>query len=135
MAISNKHIASINRLLKDIKSDIVADFIWVDNSGLVITTNKVVAALDLNTIKNYIKNIDIVDSNRVMSPRLPQSKLYLKILGILYYIKDTNLPITVDIVKKVFQTTHIFNNIVLASWPCIIKAFSKSDMVVIWIDI
>ena len=50
-----------------------------------------------------------------MSPRLPQSKSYLKILEIPYYIKDTNLPITVNIVKKVFQTTYIFNNIVLAS--------------------
>ena len=70
-----------------------------------------------------------------MSPRLPQSKSYLKILEIPYYIKDTNLPITVNIVKKVFQTTYIFNNIVLASWLCIIKAFPKSDIVVIWIDI
>ena len=70
-----------------------------------------------------------------MSPRLLQSKLYFRILGILYYIKDTNLPITVDIVKKVFQTTHIFNSIVLASQPCIIKAVSKSDMVVIQINI
>ena len=70
-----------------------------------------------------------------MSPRLPQSKSYLKILEIPYYIKDTNLPITVNIVKKVFQTTYIFNNIVLASWLYIIKAFPKSDIVVIWIDI
>ena len=27
MAMSNKHVVNINRLLKDIKSDIVADFI------------------------------------------------------------------------------------------------------------
>lgn len=56
--------------------------------------------LDLNTTEKYIKNVDIVNLNKVMSSRLPQSKLYLKILGILYYITDTNLPITTDIVEK-----------------------------------
>ena len=70
-----------------------------------------------------------------MIPRLPQSKLYLKILGIPYYIKDTNLLITIDIIKKVFQTTYILNNIILASQPYIIKAPPKSNVVVIWIDI
>ena len=87
IAISNKHIANINSVLKNIKSDIVADFIQKYNRGLVITTNKVVANSDLNTIENYIKNIDMINSNKTMSLRLPQSKSYLKILGISYYIK------------------------------------------------
>ena len=71
MAMSSKYIANINRALKYIKSDIMADFLWKDNKVLVITTNKVAAMLDLNTIKNYIKNIDIVNLNDIMSPRLP----------------------------------------------------------------
>ena len=131
----NKHIANINRLLKDIKSDIVADFIWIYNRGLVITTNKVVVILDLNTIKKYIKNIDMVNMNEVMSPRLPQSKSYLKILDIPYYIENTNLTITPDIVATVLQTTHIFIDVVLTSYSWVIKASPKSDMVVIWVDI
>ena len=57
------------------------------------------------------------------------------ILGIIYHIKGTNLPITPDIVEKVLQTTHIFNDVVLASCSWVIKASPKSDMVVIWIDI
>lgn len=57
---------------------------------MVITTNKVAAILDLNTIEKYIKNINIVDTNEVMSPKLSQSKLYLKILDIPYYIKNTD---------------------------------------------
>jgi len=61
MAISNKHIANINRTLKNIKSDIVTDFIQKYNRGLVITTNKVVANSDLNTIENYIKNVDMIN--------------------------------------------------------------------------
>jgi len=125
MAMLNKHIANINRLLKDIKSDVMADFIQVNQRDLVITTNKVVAIIDLNTIESYIKNVDIVNSKRVISPRLPQSKLYLKILDISYFIKDTNLSIISETIKKILQTTYIFNDIILASCP------SKSDIVVI----
>ena len=71
MAMLSKYIANINRALKDIKSDIMADFLWKDNKGLVITTNKVTAMLDLNAIENYIKNIDVVNSSDIMSSRLP----------------------------------------------------------------
>lgn len=85
--------------------------LWLTSSE-IITTNKVVTTLDLNTIEKYIKNISAVDSNKVIAPRLPQFKLYLKILGILYLIEDTNLPITTHIVEKV---TYILNDIVLAS--------------------
>ena len=70
MAMSNIYIANINRLLKDIKSDIMTDFIWANHKNLVITTNKVTATLDLNTIESYIKNIDAVDFNEVMSSKL-----------------------------------------------------------------
>jgi len=66
-----------------------------------------------------------------MSPRLPQSKSYLKILGIYYYIEDINILITSDIVEKVIQTTHIFNDTILAFCPHIIKASSKSDIDII----
>ena len=70
IAILNKYIANINKSLKNIKSDIIADFIWANDRGLVITINKVVVILDLNTIKSYIKNVGIIDSNKVISPRL-----------------------------------------------------------------
>jgi len=92
----SKHIANINKVLKDIKLDIVADFIWSDSKGLMITTKKVMFTLDLNNIEKYIKNIEVVDLNNVMLSRLSQSKLYLKILGILYLIEETNVPITVE---------------------------------------
>ena len=101
MVILSKYIVNINRVLKNIKSDVVADFIHKDNKELIITTDKVVATSDLNTIKNYIKNIDVVNSNKIISPRLSQSKSYLKILGISYYIKDINLSITANIVERV----------------------------------
>ena len=101
---------------------------------MVITTNKVATASDLNIIEKYIKNVNKVNISKVISSRLPQSKSYLKILSILYYIKDTNLPITLDIVKRVLQTTYIFNDIILAFHPHIIQVFPKSDIAVIWVD-
>lgn len=127
ITILSKHVTNINGVLKNIKSEVITDFIWKNHRGLIITTNKVVADSNLNTIKN----IDIVNSEDIMSLRLPQSKLYFKVLGIPYYIKDKNIPITSDIIKKAIQTIHIFNNTILASCPYIIKALSKSDMAII----
>jgi len=112
IVLSNKHVANINRELKNIKSDVMANFIRADHRELVIITNKVMFTLDLNIIKKYIKNIDTIDSNKVMSPRLSQFKLYLKILGITYFTKDST-PIIADIVKKIIQSMHILNDIVL----------------------
>ena len=50
---------------------------------------------NLTTIEKYIKNIEAVNLDNIMLPRLPQFKLYLKILGIPYLNKETNTPITV----------------------------------------
>ena len=49
----------------------MADFIQANHRGLAITTNKVVFTLDFNTIKRYIKNVNIIDSNDIMVQRLP----------------------------------------------------------------
>jgi len=108
-------VTNINQLLKNIKSENYADLIHSDNREIIITTNKVVLTLDINTIKKYMKNLNDVDSNEVMSPRLPQLKSYLKSLCILYFIKDTNLSVTANIIEIVIKSTHIFNNTVLMS--------------------
>ena len=108
-------MTNINQLLKSIKSENYADLIHSDNREIIITTNKVVLTLDMNTIKKYMKNLNDVDLNEVMSPRLPQLKSCLKILDILYFIKDTNFSVTVNIIEIVIKSTHIFNNTVLMS--------------------
>ena len=38
--LANQQIANINKCLKEIKSDIMADFICIINNGVIITTNK-----------------------------------------------------------------------------------------------
>ena len=70
MLLSNKHVFNINRALKDIKLDVMADFICTDNRGLIIITNKVVSTLNLITMKKYIKNVSNIDLEDILSPRL-----------------------------------------------------------------
>ena len=67
MAQSNIYVTNINRSLKEIKLEVVVDFIRSDNKDI------------------------IVNLSDVMSSRLLQSKLYLKILDISYFVEDTNL--------------------------------------------
>jgi len=70
IAQSNMHV--INRLLKDIKSeDISADFICSNNKGVVITTNKIVSTSNLNNIEKYMKELNNVNLNEVISSKLP----------------------------------------------------------------
>ena len=102
-------------MLKDIKSEVSTDCIY-SNKGIIITTSKVTVSFNLNIVKKYIKKLNNIDSNSIMSPRLPQSKSYLKILGISYFVKDIDLPIIPDIIERVIQNTHIFNNLVLTSY-------------------
>jgi len=52
-------------------------------------------------VKKYIKDLNDIDSGSIISLRLLQSKSYLKILDILYFAEDTNLPITSDIIERI----------------------------------
>lgn len=74
--------------MKEVKLEVSIDFICSDNKDLLIITNKVVAFSDINIIEKYLKKLNNINSNKVMSPKLLQSKSYLKILGISYFIKD-----------------------------------------------
>jgi len=92
-------IANINRQFKDIKSETSVDFIYSDDKKIVVTTNKIAVSSDLNIMEKYIKKLNNVDLSNIMSPRLPQSKFYLKILGISYLVDDINILVTPDIIE------------------------------------
>ena len=113
------------------KSEVLADFIFFDNKGSIITTNKAVATSDLNIVEKYIKELNNINSNNIISPCLSQFKSYLKILGISYYLANTNSPITSNIVEEIIKNTHVSNDFILVSHTCIIKASSKSNMAII----
>ena len=129
------HVININRSLKSIKLEIIADFICSDNKGIIITTNKVMSLPDLQIIEKYIKNVNNIELNQVEALRLPQSKSFLKIIGISYFLEDSNTIILSDIVKKIIRENYIFNNIVLGLKLRVIKVSPKSNMSIVWIDI
>ena len=133
--VSSTHVTNLNRALKNIKSEVMADFICIDQTGIIIVTNKVASPLDLQTIKKYIKNTNLINSDEVNVSHIFQSKLYLKITGIPYLLENTNTSISSNVVKSIIKINHIFNNITVTSKLHIIKVLSKLDMAIIWLDI
>ena len=108
----------------------MADFVQLDQVDITIVTNKVASPLDLQKIEKYVKNI-----NSINVSWLPQSKSYLKIIGISYLLENTNTPILTNVVESIIKSNHIFNNIIITLRPYIIKVSLKSDMAIIWLDI
>lgn len=81
---SSAHVTNMNKTLKNIKTDVMVDFIQKDLNGITIVTNKVVSTLELQIIKNYVKNANHINAKGVETPRLSQFKFNLKIIGISY---------------------------------------------------
>ena len=130
---AHNHITNINKCLRNSKSDIVADFIRSTNNGIIITTSKPANDLNLATIEKYFKSIQNINSDSIESPHLPKSKSYMKIIGLLYKINQD--VISSNFIEGVLKETHLFNSVVLASKPRVIKVSPKSDMAVVWVDI
>ena len=132
---SSTHVSNLNRALRNIKSEVIVDFVHQELASIVIVTSKIALELKLQTIKNYIKNTNQIEAKKVDVSWLFQFKLYLKIIGIPYLREDTNTPITLDVVEDIIRKNHIFNNVTLASRPHIIKVSPKSDMAIVQINI
>jgi len=128
---SSFHVININRALKGIKSNIMANFICTNTKDIIISTNNVMCPLDLQEIEKYIKNSLCMVADQIELPRLPQSKSYLKIVGIPYLSEVTNAYLSSNNVEKILKANHIFNNIVLALKPRVIKVSSKSDISIV----
>jgi len=84
MGDASTHVFQINVLLKNVKSLMRSEFIRSCSGGIAIVTNNVPNPSDLSIIKKYFKSVEGINSNDIPSPRLPQSKSYLKIMGLLY---------------------------------------------------
>ena len=61
------------------------DFIQSNPLGIIVVTYKISLQLDLQIIEQYVKNTDNTNALQVNVSWLPQSKSYLKIIGILYF--------------------------------------------------
>ena len=104
--------------------------------GITVITNKVILQLDLHIIKNYVKNVDNIDISGIKVPQLPQSKFYLKIIGIPYFPHDNSQEhLSSGDIENIIKQNQIFDNVVLISKPQVIKVSPRSDMSIIWIDI
>ena len=64
----SKHIVNLKRALKNIKLDVMANFVCMDQAGITIITNKVTVSLDLQTIERYVKNTNQINSDNVKTP-------------------------------------------------------------------
>jgi len=134
MGNASMHIFQINALLKNVKSLMRSEFIRPCSGRITIITNNVPNPSDLSVIEKYFKSVEGINSNEIPSPRLPQSKSYLKITG-LSYLQANGNKITSENVTDFMKHINLFENISLATKPHIIKASPKSDMAIIWIDI
>jgi len=133
---SSLHVANMNRLLCNAKSDILTDYICANPIGITIITNKVSQQSDMAIINNYVKSLNDINSLQVDEPRLPKSKSYLKIIGILFFSHaNSQERLTPNDIETILKQNHIFDNISLAYKPRVIKVSPKSDMSIIWLDI
>ena len=82
--LANSIIANINDCLRKAKSDIIANFIYITNDRVIINMNKPAITSDLAIIKNYVKNINNINSDNINCPCLLKSKSYLKIIRLSY---------------------------------------------------
>jgi len=84
MGDASTHIFQINTLLKNIKSTMCTEFICPCSGGISIITNNVSSPSDLSIIEKHFKSFEGFNNSDILSPRLPQSKSYLKITGLPY---------------------------------------------------
>ena len=131
---ANGIITNINTGLKNSNSETIANFIKLVDNRVIININQATLS-HMNVIIKIIKNTTNINSKSIKNFHLPKSKLYLKIVGLSYYVKTTNTLVTPFLAKEVLKNTYIFNDIIIVSKPYIIKAASNSDSAVIWINI
>ena len=133
---SSLHVTNINKSLRNVKLDVLVDFIQSDQMVIIVVTSKVALQSDLHIIKNYVKNIDNINSLSMEVLWLLQSKSYLKIIGIPYFPHNKSQEcLSSSDIENIIKQNQIFDNIVLTSKPQVIKVSLKSDMSIIWIDI
>jgi len=88
--------------------------------GMSMSTNSVTSVAELEVIKQWLKKTAGFDEVTEVEPCLPQSKSFLKVLGVPYWNSKTSLPITPVQVAEALSSSPLFEGIILASMPHII---------------
>jgi len=105
---ASSYIMFINSSLQEANSNTLANFIHLEKLGIIITTNQVTSTQDMSIIEDILKNSKNINQDLIKSSHLSQSKLFLKILGLLYYSENTNKAISPNIILRVLKESHIF---------------------------
>ena len=86
-----------------------------------MSTNSIASAAELEVIKQWLKKTAGLGEITEVEPRLPQSKSFLKVLGVLYWDSKTSLPIIPAQVAEALSSSPLFEGVTLASMPHIMK--------------
>ena len=126
------HIANINRLLHNAKSDVLVNYIHSDNSGITVIMNKVAQQSNIAIIDQYVKSLNDINSLQVEKLCLPKLKSYLKIISIPFFLHaNSQEKLTANDIKLILKQNHIFDNISLVSKSRVIKVSPKSDIAIV----
>jgi len=87
-------VESCNRGLVEAHSKLRVESVCKAWDGIPMSTNFVASAAELKVIKQWLKKVTGLAASTVVEPRLPQSKSFLKILGVPYWGNNSSLPIT-----------------------------------------
>jgi len=77
-------VESCNRGLVEAHSKFRVESVYKAWNGISMSTNFVVSAAELEVIKQWLKKVAGLAASTVVEPHLPQSRSFLKILGIPY---------------------------------------------------
>jgi len=128
-------VESCNKGLVSAHSKLRVESVHKTWDGVFMSTNSVASVAELEVIKQWLKKTAGLGEVTEVEPRLPQSKSFLKVLGVPYWDSKTSLPVTSAQVAEALSSSPLFEGIILASMSCIMKALPSSNISVIWIDI
>ncbi|KAF5347005.1 hypothetical protein D9756_011008 [Leucocoprinus leucothites] len=131
----NKASEFCNRGLIAAQSKLRVESVRESYNGISIATSGVATSVDLNTIKSWLKKAWQLGDAIPVEPRLPQSKSFLKIVGVPYWVANSSNPLSPAFVEQALGQSSLFENVILAARPRVMKASPKSDTAVVWFDI
>ena len=128
-------VESCNKGLVSARSKLRVESVHKAWDGVSMSTNSVASVVELEVIKQWLKKTASLGEITEVESCLPQSKSFLKVLGVPYWDSKTSLPVTPTQVAEALSSSSLFEGITLASISHIMKASPSFDMSVIWINI
>ena len=89
--------------------------------GMFMSTNSIALVVELEVIKQWLKKTASLSENTEVEPCLPQSKSFLRVLGVFYWDSNTFLFITPTQVVAALSSSPLFEGVILAFLSYIIK--------------